>query len=93
MDGNLKEPVKIKIREYLDDDLIRKFIHGCHILHYHGLVDAYGHLSVRLSSSAFMMSRYLAPALVSSADDLVLYEVETGEAIDKNAPRGSLGLV
>ncbi|KAK4076378.1 hypothetical protein Trihar35433_2938 [Trichoderma harzianum] len=69
-------------------ELIRKYIHGCHILHYYNVVDAYGHLSVRLSESVFMMSRYMAPALVSSTDDMVLYNVETGEALQKDAPRG-----
>lgn len=69
-------------------DLIRKYIDGCHILHYYNLVDAYGHLSVRLSDSTFMMSRYLAPALVSSADDLVIYKIENAEPIGPNPPRG-----
>jgi hypothetical protein len=71
-----------------DDELIRKYVHGCHILHYYDIVDAYGHLSVRLSESVFMMSRYMAPALVSSADDMVLYDVESGEALRKDAPKG-----
>ncbi|KAM0471803.1 hypothetical protein ACHAPX_009196 [Trichoderma viride] len=71
-----------------DDELIRKYIHGCHILHYYNIVDAYGHISVRLSESVFMMSRYMAPALVSSAQDMVLYDVESGEALKKDAPKG-----
>lgn len=73
-----------------DDELalIRKYIYGCHILHRYNVVDAYGHLSVRLSESVFMMSRYMAPALVSSTDDMVLYDVESGEALQKDAPKG-----
>ncbi|RFU75586.1 class ii aldolase and adducin domain-containing [Trichoderma arundinaceum] len=70
------------------DELIRKYVHGCHILHYYNIVDAYGHLSVRLSESVFMMSRYMAPALVTTADDMVLYDVESGEALRKDAPKG-----
>jgi len=69
-------------------DLIRKYIDGCHILHYHNLIDAYGHLSVRLSASTFLMARYMAPALVASPDDLVVYKTEDGEPVDPNAPRG-----
>src|ERR1700691_4546466 len=69
-------------------DLIRKYIDGCHILHYHNLIDAYGHLSVRLSASTFLMARYMAPALVASPDDLVVYKIEDGEPVDPNAPRG-----
>jgi hypothetical protein len=71
-----------------DDELIRKYVHGCHILHYYSIVDAYGHISVRLSESVFMMSRYMAPALVSSAQDMVLYDVDSGEALKKDAPKG-----
>lgn len=73
-----------------DNELIRKYVHGCHILHYYNIVDAYGHISVRLSESVFMMSRYMAPALVSSAQDMVLYDVESGEALKKDAPKGIL---
>ena len=69
-------------------DLIRKYIDGCHILHYYDLVDAYGHLSVRLSASTFLMSRYMAPALVAWPSDLVIYKVADGEPVDPNAPRG-----
>lgn len=71
-----------------DDELIRKYVYGCHILHYYNVVDAYGHISVRLSESVFMMSRYMAPALVSSAQDMVLYDVESGEALKEDAPKG-----
>src|ERR1700683_2187876 len=69
-------------------DLIRKYIDGCHILHYYDLVDAYGNFSVRLSASTLRISRYMAPALVARPDDLVVYKVEDGEPVDPNAPRG-----
>ncbi|EGR44192.1 uncharacterized protein TRIREDRAFT_112525 [Trichoderma reesei QM6a] len=69
-------------------ELIRKYVYGCHILHRYNVVDAYGHLSVRLSPTVFMMARYMAPALVSSTEDMVLYNVESGEALQKDAPKG-----
>ncbi|KAF2099949.1 arad-like aldolase/epimerase [Rhizodiscina lignyota] len=72
----------------ISSELIHKYIDGCHMLHQHGLVDAYGHLSVRLSPSTFLMSRYMAPALVAGKEDLVIYKVEDGEPVDANAPRG-----
>ena len=72
----------------IDEALLRTYIHGCHIMHHHQVVDAYGHLSVRLSPSVFLMCRYMAPALVASRDDLVIYSVDTGEALDASAPRG-----
>lgn len=72
----------------VNEALLRTYIHGCHIMHHHQVVDAYGHLSVRLSPSVFLMCRYMAPALVASRDDLVLYSVNTGEALDASAPRG-----
>lgn len=70
-------------------DLLRKYVDACHILHYHGIVDAYGHISVRLSDTTFLMSRYLAPAMVATADDLVIYDIESGQPIHANAPRGT----
>lgn len=70
-------------------ELLRKYIDGCHILHQHDLVDAYGHLSMRLSSSTFLMSRYMAPALVASPDDLVIYKIVDGEPLNPNAPRST----
>ena len=72
----------------VSEELLCKYIHACHILHYHDIVDAYGHISVRLSTSTFLMCRYLAPALVASIEDLVIYKVEDGEAVAAEAPRG-----
>lgn len=75
---------KFKVSQ-VSPDLIRKYIDGCYILHYCDLVDAYGYLSVRLSSPTFLMSRYMAPALVAWPDDLVVCKVEDGEPVDPNA--------
>ncbi|KAK3943286.1 class II aldolase and Adducin N-terminal domain-containing protein [Diplogelasinospora grovesii] len=71
----------------MESDLLqneyRKLITGNHILHYHGVLDAYGHLSIRnpLNPETFILSRQIAPALISSIDDLVEYYVETGEPL------------
>jgi hypothetical protein len=77
----------------LDPYLVRKYITACHVLHHHELVDAYGHISVRLSATTFLMSRYLAPALVASPSDLVIYSVGNAEPQGPNKPRGNLSLI
>lgn len=63
---------------------------GCHILHYHGVLDAYGHLSVRHphDPSLFIMSRYIAPGTISSPIDLITYHVSNAEPVDSTAPKG-----
>ncbi|KAL2419456.1 Decarboxylase tropJ [Exophiala dermatitidis] len=70
--------------------LLRDFISGSHILHYHGVLDAYGHLSVRnpTASDRFIMPRNLAPALLASEADLVEYHVADAEPVDPSAPNG-----
>ncbi|ETN45056.1 uncharacterized protein HMPREF1541_09932 [Cyphellophora europaea CBS 101466] len=70
--------------------LISTLITANHILHYHSVCDAYGHISVRHPDepSQFIMSADRAPALVSSADDLVTYQVEDASAVDPDSPRG-----
>ncbi|KAI1179417.1 class II aldolase and Adducin N-terminal domain-containing protein [Nemania sp. FL0916] len=72
--------------------LFATFIHGLHILHNNGVLDAYGHLSVRSTRSdpspTFYMSRNMAPALVASPADIVEYRISDAEAVDKDAPNG-----
>lgn len=66
----------------------RDLITANHIIHYHGVVDAYGHISVRHPDrpDTYLMSASLAPALVSSPADLVQYHVEDSTPFtDKNA--------
>jgi len=65
-------------------------ITGLHILHFNGVLDAYGHMSVRNpnNGSNFFMSRDLAPALVANSSDLVEYYVKDAAPIDPNAPSG-----
>lgn len=64
-----------------------------HILHYHSIVDAFGHISVRNPQdvSTFFLSRSLAPALVARRDDLEEYRV--GDASAVHEKEGSKGYV
>jgi len=75
--------------EYLQSTY-RKLIDGNHILHHHGLFDAYGHLSLRhpLNPDVFIMARPIAPATLSLPEDLIEYAVASAEAFDRGAPEG-----
>ncbi|KAK1759182.1 class II aldolase and Adducin N-terminal domain-containing protein [Echria macrotheca] len=68
----------------------RNLIDGNHILHHKGLLDAYGHLSIRhpLEPDAFIMSRNMGPATVSSTSDLVSLAIPDAEAFDPSSPEG-----
>jgi ribulose-5-phosphate 4-epimerase/fuculose-1-phosphate aldolase len=59
-----------------------------HILFHQGIVDAFGHVSVRHSerSDRFLLSRNLAPSLVTAAD-ILEYEVANGEPVAADPPR------
>ncbi|KAJ4420223.1 hypothetical protein N0V85_000661 [Neurospora sp. IMI 360204] len=72
------------------ESVIRNFIHGCHILHYHLVLDAYGHISFRhpLRPHIFVMAKNMPPAAVSSQDDLIQYWVENAEPVEEGAPKG-----
>ncbi|KAK8175700.1 class II aldolase and Adducin N-terminal domain-containing protein [Phyllosticta citrichinensis] len=74
----------------IDDALLDIFITGSHILHHHGIVDGYGHLSVRNphNPSTFFMARHIAPALISSEADLVQYNVEDASPVYPNVKPG-----
>lgn len=76
-----------KLKDFFSD-----LITASHILHYHGVVDGYGHISARNpeNHSTFFMARSLAPGLVESLDDLVEYYVNDGEPVRSDAPRGFL---
>jgi len=71
-------------------ELYRTFVSACHILHYHRILDAYGHISVRHPNDPriFIMSRNTAPATVSSRNDLIEYWIENAEPVDPNAASG-----
>ena len=66
--------------------LIDDVVVGNRILANEGILDGLGHISVRHRPDRFLLSRDLAPALVTAAD-LVEYDLE-GNAVDKQAPRG-----
>lgn len=61
-----------------------------HILHYHGAVDGFGHISVRHPENpdVYIMSGYMAPALVASEDDLIFYNVKDSTPVDPHAKKG-----
>ncbi|GIJ90424.1 hypothetical protein Asppvi_009378 [Aspergillus pseudoviridinutans] len=70
--------------------IFHTLIDGSHILHHHGVLDAYGHLSVRHpeKTNTFLMPRNMAPALMSSRADIVEYWVEDASPVDPNSPPG-----
>ena len=70
--------------------LLTTLISANHILHYHNVVDAYGHISLRSNTNAseFYLSGNRAPALVSNASDLVTYHVSDASPLPSEAPKG-----
>ncbi|CZS95613.1 uncharacterized protein RAG0_05217 [Rhynchosporium agropyri] len=60
------------------------------ILHYHNVVDAYGHVSLRHPEKpdVFIMSGDKAPALVSSQTDLIPYYVSDASPVDPSSKKG-----
>jgi ribulose-5-phosphate 4-epimerase/fuculose-1-phosphate aldolase len=64
------------------DDQLADLVIANHVLANHGVLDAFGHVSIRHPSNPdrFLMSRSLAPALVTAADVLE-YDLD-GTAID-----------
>lgn len=68
----------------------RKFVDGSHILHYHQVVDAYGHLSFRhpFRPGTFVMSLNIAPAQISSVEHLIIYNIEDAEPADPTTSQG-----
>ncbi|KAK4120143.1 arad-like aldolase/epimerase [Parathielavia appendiculata] len=70
-------------------ELLATYIHALHILHLHGVLDGYGHLSVRNPDNPptfFLMGR-LAPALVSSPDDIGEFRVSDAEPVSPGMPQ------
>jgi len=74
------------------ENLFKGLVTASHILHYHGIVDAYGHISVRSPDNAktFYMTTNMPPALVSSPEDLIEYNVEDASPVEKDAKEGYL---
>ena len=71
--------------------LIDDLVDANHILFHQGIVDAFGHVSVRSPSDPqrFYLSRNVAPGQVTAAD-IVEYQVSDAEPVLANAPRGYL---
>ena len=83
-------------REKLDlEDLFRGLVTASYILHYHGVLDAYGHISVRSPDNPAMFHSPcdIPPALLSDADDLVEYNVADVSPVEKNVKAGLLGTI
>ncbi|HET7525413.1 MAG TPA: class II aldolase/adducin family protein [Burkholderiaceae bacterium] len=72
-------------------ELIEALVDANHILYHQGIVDAFGHVSVRhdRDPSRFLLARNMAPGRVQ-APDIVEYAVDSGEALQADAPRGYL---
>ncbi|ETI25993.1 hypothetical protein G647_02770 [Cladophialophora carrionii CBS 160.54] len=85
--ANANANEKLILQQYLRD-----LISGSHILHYHGVLDAFGHLSFRhpFKPHVFVMSRNAAPGTISSPSDLIEYFVEDARPVDPNAAPGFL---
>ncbi|CAI6335971.1 unnamed protein product [Periconia digitata] len=71
-------------------DLFKGLATASHVLHYHGVLDAYGHVSVRSpdNPATFWMPRNVPPALISSPNDFVEYKIEDASAVETNAAKG-----
>ncbi|KAM0473443.1 hypothetical protein ACHAPX_008190 [Trichoderma viride] len=67
-----------------------KSIHGSHILNFHNVLDAYGHLSFRhpANPSLFFMARSIAPALIATGADLIEYRISDGEPTNPSSAQG-----
>ncbi|KAL2204834.1 arad-like aldolase/epimerase [Sarocladium strictum] len=68
----------------------RNFRDGSHILHYHNVLDAFGHLSFRhpRQPSVFFLSHSIAPANIASPRDLIAYHVEDAEPAEPTPNKG-----
>lgn len=82
-DGDIPKELKVAFQ---------LLISANHILHYHGLVDAFGHVSIRhpLNPKSYIIAAYDpgAPALVSNRNDFIEYRVEDSEPVHPPQPKG-----
>ncbi|KAH4006149.1 hypothetical protein HBI56_100210 [Parastagonospora nodorum] len=71
---------------------LRLLIRANHILHQQGLVDAFGHISIRhpMDKSQYLIAAYDpgAPALVKSRSDFIAYWIADSSPVDASAPQG-----
>jgi ribulose-5-phosphate 4-epimerase/fuculose-1-phosphate aldolase len=70
--------------------LLQDLVVANHIIHKNGVVDAFGHISIRHPEKAdvFIMSANMAPALVRSTSDFIEYRVADSAPCHANAPKG-----
>lgn len=63
-----------------DPNLVEELVLANHILAHHGIVDAFGHVSVRHSRNAnrYLLARHVAPALISVAD-ILEYDLDSNQ--------------
>src|SRR5262245_33419945 len=69
-------------------ELLQDLIDANHILHHQGIVDAFGHVSVRhdRDPGRFLLARNIAPVRVQAAD-ILEYAVASGEPLMAEPPR------
>lgn len=74
----------------ISSELMEDLVAASLILAREGILDAFGHVSMRhpAEPSRYLLSRNLAPELVTAAD-IVEYDLDS-EPVDANAPRGFL---
>ncbi|KAF2481819.1 class II aldolase and Adducin N-terminal domain-containing protein [Neohortaea acidophila] len=92
-DDNTTRQALLRASKPPPNDLFATLITANHILHYHNVVDAYGHISVRSPQdpTTFYLSRSLAPALVSSRADIEHYNISDASPVSTDsstAPKG-----
>jgi HCOMODA/2-hydroxy-3-carboxy-muconic semialdehyde decarboxylase len=75
---------------HADKSLIADLVSANHILYDQGVVDGFGHVSVRstANSNYFLLSRSMAPSLVGPGD-IITYDFD-GEALDAEGRTGYL---
>ncbi|KAL9115148.1 MAG: hypothetical protein Q9227_000942 [Pyrenula ochraceoflavens] len=68
------------------DELLSNLITANHILHHHGIFDAFGHVSVRnpQTNTTFFMANNTLAALVSKASELLEFQIDGGAPVDPN---------
>lgn len=68
------------------DDLYAGLITGNHILHYHAVLDAQSHISVRNpdSNDTFFLADTTPPSVVSSSSDLIEFRFDDGSPLDSS---------
>ena len=71
-------------------ELHRTLVTANHILHYHGVLDAYGHVSARhpTKPDMYILSRESPPALVESSDDLLEYWILDSQPVKETDHEG-----